>query len=105
MRVSGGLLIERSRGSNPHQKFVNSAMMSTLTLTTVIGKMRRRGRGLATRPHKKLKSLTLHTHGCLRASLGDCSSTSTWGYLATRSMPLMSDVINMEISYTGTTVH
>src|SRR6218665_2965555 len=49
----------------------NSAMMSTLSV-----KMRRRGRGLATCPHaeaKKMKSLTLHTHG----SLNFCSSSSS----------------------------
>ena len=43
--------------------------------------MRWRGKGLATRPHKrrlkKMKSLTLHTHSCLRASLKDCSSLRT----------------------------
>src|SRR5688572_29738353 len=42
--------------------------------TILGGKMRRRGRGLATRPHsyaeaKKMKSLTLHTHGCLSGYL------------------------------------
>jgi len=26
---------------------------------------------------KKMKSLTLHTHGCLRANLRDCSSSSS----------------------------
>ena len=45
------------------------------------GKMRRRGRGQAGHPPsyavvKKMKSLTLHTHGCLCASLRDWSSSS-----------------------------
>src|SRR6218665_1720878 len=80
----------------------NSAMMSTLTVVqyTVSGKMRRCGRGLATCPDgctvhcqwedetvwertghlpsyvetKKIKSLSLHTHGSPTASLMDCSS-------------------------------
>src|SRR6218665_2247147 len=30
---------------------------------------------------KKMKSLILHTHGCLRYSLKDCSSSSITGYL------------------------
>lgn len=70
------------RGSNPLQDriwfessappapIVNSAMMNTLT-STVGGKMRQRGRGLATRSRnvkfKKMKSLTLRVYDCSTA--------------------------------------
>src|SRR6218665_3458804 len=58
----------------------NSAMMSTLTVhcqcqdETV---RERTGNPPSYAEAKKMKSLTLHTYGCLRASLRNCSSTST----------------------------
>src|SRR6218665_1633182 len=74
--------------SQPGQKFgsrfllhlhplANSAMTSTLTVhcpwedETV---SERTGHPLSYAKAKKMKLLTLHTHGCLRASLRDCSS-------------------------------
>src|SRR6218665_1778535 len=58
----------------------NSAMMSTLTAhcqwedETV---RERTGQPPSCAEAKKMKSLTLHTHGCARASLRDCSSSSS----------------------------
>ena len=86
------LLDSKLRGSGfkfqPGQKFwlrfllhlhllANSAMMSTLTVNcqwedeTV---RERTGHLPSYAEAKKMKSLTLHTHGCLRASSRDCSS-------------------------------
>src|SRR6218665_611146 len=77
--------------SRPGQKFgsrfllllrplVNSAMMSTLTVHCQWEdeKMRERaGHSPSYAEDKQMKSLTLHTHGCARASLRDCSCSSS----------------------------
>ena len=55
----------------------NSAILSTLTLRSRWEDETAReriGHPLAYTKAKKMKSLTLHTHGCLRTSLKDCSS-------------------------------
>ena len=57
-----------------------SYMMSTLTVHCqwVDETVRKRtGHPPSYAEAKKMKSLTLHTHGCLRASLRDCSSSSS----------------------------
>ena len=60
--------------SAPHAPLANSAMTSTLTVhcqwedETV---RERTGHPPSYAEAKKMKSLTLHTHGCLRASLRD----------------------------------
>lgn len=51
----------------PELLTVNSGMMSTL----IGGKVGRRGRGLTTRRNEKMRSLSFHAHGCLRAKLWD----------------------------------
>ena len=64
--------------SVPPTPLTNSTMMSTLTAhcqwedETV---RKRAGHPLSYAVAKKMKSLTLHTHGCLMASLRDCSSS------------------------------
>src|SRR6218665_1095018 len=67
------ICIEISAPSAPHSQYSYDEY-------TVNGKMRREGRGLATRPHnaeaKKMKSLAHHTYGCLRDSTRDCSFSS-----------------------------
>src|SRR6218665_2608267 len=67
------------RHSHP---IANSAMMSKLTLTIYCQWEDKTVREKTGHPPsyaeaKKMKSVTLHTHGCHRASLRDCSSFSS----------------------------
>ena len=95
---------QETRGANPGQKFgsrfllhvrplANSALMRTLTIHCLWEDEMVRERTAHPPSYaeaKKMKSLTLHTHGCPRASLRDCSSCSS-------NLTIMAFIINVSL--------